>query len=157
MIDLIRLDRIGSTPWGTFGTLRLPDGSAFPTVEQRWEHNATGKSCIPAGVYLMAMRSSPVVRRTSGGEFNRGWEVTGVLNRNLIMLHPGNWASIDEDGDGDIDFDGDTEGCVLVGRAHALIRGKPGVSASRAAFKDLMHRLAKREQWRIAIRWTTPE
>ena len=86
---MLHLQRMGSTPWGTFGTLRLPDGSAFPTVEPRWEYNAQGKSCIPAGVYLLAQRASPIVRRTSGGEFNSGWEVTGVLNRSLIMIHPG--------------------------------------------------------------------
>lgn len=142
--DLIRLDRMGSTPWGTFGTLRLPDGTAFPSVEPHWEYNARGKSCIPAGEYLMALRASPIVARTSGKEFHAGWEIAGVPDRSLIMIHPGNWAS-------------DSNGCVLVGRAHTVINGTPGVSASRAAFKDLMHRLAAREQWRIAVRWATPE
>ena len=142
--DLITLQRMGSTPWGTFGTLRLPDGSAFPTVEPRWEYNAVGKSCIPAGVYAMAMRSSPMVARTSGGEFQRGWEIAGVPGRSLIMIHPGNWQH-------------DSNGCVLVGRAHDVITGKPGVTASRAAFKDLMQRLGRRESWRIEISWNNPE
>ncbi|MFP5465149.1 MAG: DUF5675 family protein [Gammaproteobacteria bacterium] len=141
---MIQLQRMGSTPWGTFGTLRLPDGTAFPTVEPRWEYNAIGKSCIPAGVYLLAMRASPIVRRTSGGEFNSGWEVTGVLNRSLIMIHPGNWA-------------GDSNGCILPGRAHTVINGVPGVSASRAAFKDLMQRLARQDQWTLSINWINPE
>ena len=144
MSDLIKLERMGNTPWGTFGTLRLADGSVFPTVEPRWEYNAKGKSCIPAGEYLLAMRSSNMVTRTSGGEFQRGWEITGVNGRDLIMIHPGNWAE-------------DSNGCVLVGRAHAVIQGKPGISASRSAFGDLMRKLAKREQWRIAVRWISPE
>lgn len=144
MIPLLKLERMGSTPWGTFGTLRLPDGTAFPTVEPRWEYNAKGKSCIPAGEYLMAMRSSRIVARTSAQEFQKGWEITGVQDRDLIMVHPGNWAE-------------DSNGCVLVGRAHTVITGKPGISASRAAFKDLMDRLAKHETWRIAVRWVTPE
>lgn len=145
MIDLIRLDRIGSLPWGTFGTLRMADGTAFPTIEPAWEYNAKGKSCIPAGEYLMAMRNSPIVYRSSGQEFSRGWEVTGVPGgRDLIMIHPANWAH-------------ELRGCIAPGRAHAVIKGTPGVTASRAAFKDLMHRLARREQWRIAIRWTNPE
>lgn len=142
--DLLRLDRTAHTPWGTLGTLRMEDGTAFPTIEPIWEHNAVGKSCIPSGEYLLAMRSSQMVYRTSGNEFSRGWEVTGVPNRDLIMIHPGNWAS-------------DSNGCILVGRSHAVIQGKPGVTASRAAFKDLMNRLSKRDQWRLAVRWVAPE
>lgn len=144
MSDLLRLDRMGSTPWGTFGTLRLADGSAFPTVERAWEHNAPGKSCIPAGEYLLDLRNSPIVYRSSGMEFQRGWEVTGVPGRSLIMIHPANWAS-------------ELQGCIAPGRAHVVMQGKPGVSASRAAFKDLMHRLGKRESWRLAVRWVVPE
>jgi hypothetical protein len=142
--DIIHLQRMGSTPWGTFGTLRLPDGTAFPTVEPEWEYNAPGKSCIPAGAYLLTLRTSPIVRRTSGGEYNSGWVVNGVPDRSLIMLHPGNWAS-------------DSNGCILPGRAHAVISGRPGITASRAAFKDLMTRLAKREQWTLSINWINPE
>lgn len=148
--DLITLDRIGGIPeWGTFGTLRLPDGFAVKTIEDPWQNNARGKSCIPAGDYLLGMRGSPIVERTSGGQFHSGWQVLAVPGRDLIMIHPGNWA-----GEGELD---DTEGCILVGRAHAVVRGKPGVSASRAAFADLMHRLSARESWRLAVRWTTPE
>lgn len=142
--DAIILSRMGSTPWGTFGTLRLPDGAVFPTVEPIWEYNAPGKSCIPAGVYLLTMRRSPIVERTSGGEFKNGWTVNGVPDRSLIMLHPGNWAS-------------DSNGCILPGRAHQVIGGVPGVSASRAAFKDLMKRLASREHWTLSINWINPE
>lgn len=143
-MNLLTLTRMGSTPWGTFGTLRLPDGTAFPTVEPQWLHNAAGSSCIPAGEYDMAMRSSPIVAKSSGFEFPRGWEVTGVPDRRLIMIHPGNWAS-------------DSNGCILVGRAHVVLGGKLGVSASRAAFKDLMGRLAKDNDWRIDITWAMPE
>lgn len=144
MNGIIALDRSAHTPWGTFGTLRLADGSAFPTVEPRWEYNAAGKSCIPAGVYIMRQRASPIVYRTSGQGFHIGWEVTGVPGRSLIMLHPGNWAS-------------DSNGCILPGRAHAVLNGKPGVSASRAAFKDLMHRLSKNAEWTLSVRWINPE
>ena len=143
-MNTLTLSRMGSTPWGTLGTLRLPDGTAFPTVEPVWQYNARGVSCIPAGEYEMKMRSSPMVAKTSGFEFQRGWEITGVPDRSLIMIHPGNWAS-------------NSNGCILVGRAHAVIQGKPGVTASRAAFKDLMTRLARAEEWAISISWTNPE
>lgn len=142
--DLIRLERTAHTPWGTLGTLRLPDGAVFQTIEPRWQNNAAGVSCIPAGEYPMRMRASPIVARTSGGQFTRGWEVDGVPGRDLIMIHPGNWAT-------------NSNGCVLVGRAHAVLDGRPGVTASRAAFKDLMSRLAARDEWSLDVRWVTPE
>lgn len=144
MSNVITLDRMGSTPWGTFGTLRLPDGTAFPTVEPHWEYNTAGKSCIPAGVYMLTMRASPIVRRTTGGKFNNGWTVNGVPDRSLIMIHPGNWAT-------------DSNGCILPGRAHQVINGMPGVSASRAAFEDLMRRMASEDQWTMVVKWGIPE
>jgi len=142
--DLIRIERMGSLPWGTFGTLYLPDGTHYRTVEPVWQYNVQGVSCIPAGDYFMALRRSPIVERTSKAEHRFGWEIKPVPNRSLIMIHPGNWAE-------------DSNGCVLVGRAHAVISGKPGVSASRAAFSDLMKRLAERDEWGISIRWIQPE
>lgn len=152
MSSLIRLDRMGSTPWGTLGTLRLPDGAEFPTIEPQWRDNAVGKSCIPAGEYPLRFRQSAIVARTSGGQFTGGWEIDDVADRNrdgkpdrdLIMIHPGNWER-------------DTAGCVLVGRMHAVIKNRPGVTASRDAFADLMLRLNRSTSWRILIRWATPE
>lgn len=144
MSQLLKLDRIGSTIWGALGRLELPDGTAFCTLEPRWQNNAVGASCIPAGDYPMGQRNSPIVYRTSGFAFARGWEIQDVPKRDLIMLHPGNWQD-------------DSTGCVLVGRAFAVINGKPGITASRAAFKDMMNRLSKHSDLSIRIRWTTPE
>lgn len=141
---VIKLERMGSTPWGTLGMLRHPDGTAYPTVEPKWEYNAVGASCIPAGEYTMQRRASPIVARTSGGEFRAGWEIDGVPRRDLIMIHPGN-------------HEADTQGCILPGRAFAVINGTPGVSASRAAFRDLMNRLSGRTEWTISIKWINPE
>lgn len=144
MKDLITLDRTAHTVWGTFGRLQLPDGTAMVTLERQWEHNAKGKSCIPAGTYGMEMRNSPIVARITKGLHSRGWEIQGVPGRSLIMIHPGNWQD-------------NSNGCVLVGRAQAVISGKPGISASGAAFDDLMRRLSIRNGWQIQIRWTNPE
>lgn len=141
---IIKLDRIGSTVWGTLGRLELPDRSFFCTLEPQWRNNARGESCIPAGEYPMKMRQSPIVARTTSKEFMRGWEIQDVPGRDLIMIHPGNWQH-------------NSNGCVLVGRSFEVIDGKPGISASRAAFRDLMHRLAACDDWRIRIRWVAPE
>lgn len=141
---LIKLDRIGSTVWGTLGRLELPGGWNCCTLEPQWRNNARGESCIPAGEYAMHMRQSPIVARITKARHMRGWEVDGVPGRDLIMIHPGNWQD-------------DSNGCLLVGRAFAVISGKPGITASGAAFDDLMKRLADREEWRIQIRWKSPE
>jgi len=145
--NLIMLDRIGSTPWGAFGRMQLPDGWHCVTVEPPWRHNARGESCIPAGEYAMELRPSPLISRITHDDFTRGWEIGGVPKRDDILIHPGNFA----------DEDGDTDGCVLVGRSYGVMDGKPGITASRATFKDLMTRLDEFNQWRIAIRWITPE
>lgn len=141
---MIILERTAHTPWGTLGILRLPDGTAFPTIERRWEYNAKGESCIPAGTYEMRQRASAMVYRTSGNLFHQGWEITGVKDRSLIMIHPANWAH-------------ELQGCIAPGRAHVIMGGKPAVSSSRAAFEDLMRRLSGRDVWQISIRWVTPE
>lgn len=142
--DLITLERFASTSWGTLGRLEVPGGFSCATMEPRWEHNARGVSCIPAGSYVLDKRNSPIVDRTTGGVFHRGYEITGVKGRDLIMIHPGNWAS-------------DSNGCILVGRAHVIMSNKLAVSSSRPAFTDLMRKLDEREDWRIVINWVNPE
>lgn len=139
----LSVERIGSSPWGTFGRLHL-DGWECVTVEPQWRGNARGESCIPAGTYQLAMRESPVVARTSGGDFAHGWEVTGVPGRTFIMIHPGNWAR-------------NSDGCVLVGRDFAVIGHIPGVTSSRDTFADLMRRLSAAEQWDLHITWASTE
>jgi hypothetical protein len=141
------LDRIGNTPWGTFGRMELPDGWNCVTLEPPWRHNARGDSCIPAGEYAMELRASPIVSRITHGDYQRGWEITEIPKRDFIMIHPGNFA----------DDDSDTDGCVLIGRNYGVMDGRPGITASRATFKDFMQRLASHEEWRITIRWIQPE
>lgn len=123
----------------TLGRLTLPDGWSCYTLELPWLSNGVGKSCIPEGVYDMAMRESPIVKRTSGGSHPRGWEVTDVPGRTYIMFHPGNFAS-------------DTEGCILPGNAFQW-SGREGfmVANSRATFGPLMDRLAKQRAWRLHV------
>lgn len=139
----IHLEREGSSPWGTFGLLRVGEWQCV-TVEPRWAGNARGKSCIPAGTYRLGMRESPMVERTTSGRFSRGWEVTDVPGRTWIMVHPGNWAR-------------NSDGCILVGRAHAVIDSAPGVTSSQDTFAELMERLASAQEWDLHILWASTE
>jgi hypothetical protein len=133
------LERIGSSPWGTFGTLQHGDWRCA-TLEPRWKGNARSVSCIPAGTYELAMRDSPMVNRTTSGRFSRGWEVTNVPERRWIMIHPGNWER-------------NTDGCILVGVGSGIISGEPGIGSSQQTFAKLMELLAAAERWTIHILW----
>lgn len=128
----------------TFGLLTV-DGQKFHTLERPWQGNARFVSCIPEGVYTLRKRRSPIVERTSRGEFSEGWEVTGVADRDLILFHVGNWAI-------------DTEGCILVGERFAWdIHHGPMVPNSLRTFRSFMKALSKRDEWEIDIRCNQPE
>lgn len=142
MVGLIRLDRAYlPDDSATLGKLSIDDWSCL-VLENPWRANERGVSCIPEGVYRMRLRESPVVTRTSAGEYTRGWEVCDVPSRTHIMIHPGNWPK-------------DTDGCLLVGREYGwhAVNG-PMVTHSRITFADLMTRLAERDEWDIDIRAT---
>lgn len=140
MSELLKLERFGSNPYGTFGRLEVPGGKVFATLEPQWRDNAAKGSCIPAGRYPLLLRASPIVNRLTKGKYPRGWEVDQVPGRDLIMFHPGNWQK-------------NSEGCILVGRSHQEIGGVPGVSASQAAFADFMQRLQTHVDYEIDIWW----
>ncbi len=97
-MDLVRVER--STE-GTFGVL-LVDGDAFcVTLERPWLDNQSNVSSIPPGTYTCRRVQSPKVGNT--------FEITGVPDRNHILIHKGN-------------FVGDSEGCVLVGQFFAKLK-----------------------------------
>ena len=131
------LDRFAYSPMGAFGRLTVGEFQCF-TVERPWQNNKPNVSCIPEGVYPLKMRESPVIQRTSGGAFSRGWEVTSVPNRSLIMLHVGNTMA-------------DVEGCIAVGAALGWVAGRWAVTDSRKTFTMLMEALSASDAWMLNI------
>ena len=129
-------------PWGTYGTLILPNNYSCMTVERPWLGNKPYISCIPEGEYLMKKRLSSVVSRSSGGEFDSGWEVKDVLNRTFIMIHPANVPS-------------ELEGCIAPGRSQGFYKNQWSITHSRDTFRELMGHLDKRDEWKIQIRTNT--
>lgn len=123
---------------GTFGRLSI-EGATFCTLELPWRGNEQMVSCIPEGVYEMAMRESEVVRRSSKGRYNEGWEIVDVVGREFIMFHVGNWTK-------------DTEGCVLIGERFSWhnVNG-PAVVNSQTTFRIFMELLSSRENWDIEV------
>ena len=144
-VPRIILERFAYSPDGTFGKLYIPSvGFECFTVELPWEDNEPRVSCIPEGVYTLGKRYSPVVQRSSGGEFKEGWEVQDVPGRTYIMIHPGNWPH-------------NFKGCIGVGRDYMVIpdrTGTPrnGVSSSRLTFSKLMAVMDTSNGWELDIR-----
>ena len=148
-MDILVLERFGYMPFGTFGRLRFPTGEMFYTVECPWESNKPYISCIPEGTYQLGLRYSPVVKRTTGGLFDEGWEVLDVPERSYIMLHPGNWPS-------------DVQGCIAVGTGLQVLKRTQNhwelaVTHSKDAFKTVMALLDERGSWDIEITGFRPE
>lgn len=138
MISLRRF-YTGAATWGVLEVAAPPLPTfACATIELPWRNNEQRVSCIPEGEYQLRMRPSPVVQRSSGGEFSEGWEVCAVPGRTFIMLHPGNWAD-------------NVLGCIAMGRSHVVMSGKLAVSNSRDTFRDLMAALATRNEWTMTI------
>jgi len=144
MSNNLVLTRNAFTPWGVFGELEFPTYEKFFTIERPWLNNKPFKSCIPDGVYYLEKRHSPVVGRTSGQEFQEGWEVTDVVDRTFIMIHPANWKE-------------DLAGCIGVGLDYAITRNRKNESAlsvlrSRDAFREVMALLDEQSSWTLDIR-----
>lgn len=137
-MNTVILTRFAYSPDGTFGRLVLPGGWSCFTVERPWKDNEPFESCIPDGVYDLKRRRSPVVERTSGGDYLEGWEVCDVPGRTYIMIHPGNWPR-------------NFEGCIGVGKKYMVMQGANGVTESGITFAELMGKLDGGE-WKIDIR-----
>jgi len=133
------IERFAYAPDGTFGRIKLPNGTQFVTVERPWLSNKAYESCIPDGIYTMEKRRSPVVERTSGGNYLEGWEITHVPGRTYIMIHPGNWPD-------------NFEGCIGVGMNYQILDGRNAVAQSRSAFAQVMGALDGRDTWLLEIR-----
>lgn len=113
---------------GTYGKLRLPDGTEYFTLELPWRGNATGASCIPPGTYKVGIRNSP--------KFGRIYEVMNVPGRTAILIHSGNVA-----GDKSKGFNSHVEGCILLGLNKGNVGGQKAVQQSRAAVAQFMEKM----------------
>jgi Family of unknown function (DUF5675) len=112
----IYLDRNEYTDKGTLGTLNQDSTLLCYTLELPWNNNESGTSCIPNGEYQVIPHNSFSHPNT--------WEITGVPDREAILIHNGNTEA-------------DSKGCVLVGDSTGEINGKPAVLNSKATLNKL--------------------
>lgn len=123
---------------GTFGKLYI-DGKFFCyTVEQLWKDNLPEVSCIPEGTYQLKLRFSPIVQKSSDGEFSEGYEITNVPGRKYVMVHAANT------------FD-QLKACLACGDSLGFVNNKWAVLNSKTTFKKLMHKLEEKNDWEMLI------
>jgi hypothetical protein len=113
-VEIIRTEH---TTKHTIGIMRV-DGAQFcSTLELSWLNNIPFISCIPCGAYTC--------RRIHSAKYGDTFEITGVPDRDNILLHAGNWAS-------------NTEGCVLLGQHAGKLRNKRAVLNSGKTFRKFL-------------------
>ena len=113
---------------GTFGVLEV-DGHTFHTGELPWRDNRRGKSCVPAGTYIVKWDPSP--------RFGHKYELFGVPGRTTILIHEANFV-----GDEDLGFQAEVDGCIALGSALGVIDGQQAVTGSKKAVKRFEELLA---------------
>lgn len=133
---IVRLDRISTGTSGTFGTLTGLDFD-YHTLELPWvdaDGNGLGdpqRSCITAGNYNCVWHESP--------KYGECYEVTGVVGRSHILIHPANWAH-------------QLLGCIALGKGRGVLNGKPAITQSRDAIKEF-HNHMRQQNFSLEIRW----
>lgn len=106
------------TEHGTPGKFNL-DGSFFCyTMEPPDKNNEPQVSCIPTGIYICKLITSP--------HFGKVYQLMDVPNRDHILIHKGNAAFLD------------SKGCILLGSTLGTFKGYPAVLDSHSAFDRFM-------------------
>lgn len=114
------------------------DNFRLHTIERPWLGNKPFKSCIPNGCYSMARRHSE--------KFGHHFLLRDVPGRDLILIHPANYAS-------------ELEGCIAIGLAytHDCHSKAHMVTHSQDAMKLLQRELAGVDEVELNIVNFTPE
>jgi len=143
----IEIVRTLSNAVGTYGEMRI-DGAPFAfTVEQPWNGNLPGHSCIPAGDYRLLPYDSAahgptvVFHNPALGIFGTPAMIpAGQSGRSLCEIHSANWPF-------------QLKGCVAVGeRLTDLAPHGLGVTASAATLQKLFARWGDRAGLSATIR-----
>jgi len=126
-VSSLVLTRYGSTPYGTFGQIKVGK-ETFYTCERPWLENKPHVSCIPLGCYSLLLLPTTTLVPSSYGEetwYFDGETVAAIPDtrqRSRCAIHIGNISS-------------DVSGCVLLGTSLGWVKGCWGVLSSRAALE----------------------
>lgn len=120
------LSRLEREDKQTLGALNLYSGTdlvySCKALELQWNDNKPFESCIPTGTYRVKYRESDT--------YGKHWHILEVPDRDLILIHAGNYHR-------------DTEGCVIVGREILDIDGDGyrDVTSSRKTLREFNNAL----------------
>lgn len=126
----ITLQRMNEEHGCTLGVLSNSDGVICYTLENPWLDNRRNVSCIPEGEYECKPYSS--------AKYHNVWELQNVQDRSKILIHAGN-------------FEEDTRGCILVGRAVADYNGKKMITNSRHTLEKLRDIIGVKNSFTIEV------
>lgn len=125
---LLTLQRKSTGDEGTFGILTFGPHVVY-TGELPWRSNEPSWSCIPSGLYELALQFSPRFGK-------KLYCLQSVAGRDSILIHAANWM-----GDEDKGLMCELEGCIALGSSVGIVennkvkpsRSQKGLSGSRAA------------------------
>lgn len=133
------LDRDTTGDQGTLGTLRLPSGRVFHTIELPWRDNKTSISHIPEGVYYCTPWSS--------SRFGKVWHLTDVNGRTYVLIHKGNVA-----GDTAKGYKTHSAGCILIGKYRGTLYNQRAVFNSGGAYSEIFKELGHSTHFDLIIK-----
>jgi hypothetical protein len=134
--NLIRAHRHPKFTLGCF-TIGIGNHAPLFILEPPWRNNEANISCIPHGEYVCNL--VPSSRFNYSKDIRPDiYEVTEILGRSFIRIHPGNRAS-------------ETNGCLLPGIGVNNDQDWPYLVGSKIAL-DLIHELINEKTFKLTIR-----
>jgi len=129
-MKILTLNRVKENIDGTFGVLLEGDQPFCLTIERQWKDNKPNESCIPKGEYLC--------KKIQSEHFGFTYEITGVPNRDSVLIHKGNLQT-------------NSHGCVILGEQFGILNDKCAVLSSGDAFTEFTERLKNETEFKLVI------
>ena len=127
----LTLQRVNDEHQCTLGVIYNQRGDILCfTLENPWHDNRRNISCIPEGDYEVKPYSSPKYREV--------WELQNVKDRSKILIHAGN-------------FEEDTHGCILVGRAIKDYNGQKMITNSQLTLNKLREEIGVNNSFTLEV------
>ena len=126
----LTLQRMNDEYGCTLGVLSGKDGVICHTLENPWKDNKRNVSCIPEGEYECKPYNSP--------KYPEVWELQHVKDRSKILIHAGN-------------FEHDTQGCILVGRAIKDYKRDKMVTSSVNTLNELREKIGVNNSFTLEV------
>ena len=125
------LKRVIQTSNVTLGILCSSDVILGNVLELPWKNNVSFESCIPAGTYRCEI--------TNSAKYGKVYEVKGVLGRDHILIHYGNYVR-------------NTDGCLLIGNGTMWDGGAQAIRDSKNTLKSFMTTM-QGEPFDLVVKW----